>query len=341
MNALKDKANIFKIHIPVLHVLLSFLYEKLTWQDLGLYDPYIKTIELLGVTYEEERIVLMVFTKLFGILLIFLFWRLIDCIMSTKDKKTGALLLIGAAFCLIEYPLCYTINEASPVLYYMSAGYHPDYYHGFFFQVWYGACLTVFRHAVMIPLMQTVIFLLILRFLSVQIDKAGHHKLSLFVYAILLLPESVNLMISPDPASLTALFLTVLSLLVLHFGKRLLIPVGKRTIAKNLVIFASITVILYIPQAVGEYTYLGHETYLEKNWNTISAILSDKNANVTYAGADADLLAINDVVPVEDLVSYEGTDAFYNRNYAEYEKVHQSLLPYEDQVTLIHAVKRL
>ena len=336
-----QKNKLLKLYIPIVHILISLLFEFFTWHETGLYDPYIKTVESLGISYDFERILLLFISKTAGIVFLFVFWRFIEYLLHSKDKQCIAVLCIASILCLIEYPSCYLFDPDSPIIYYMSIGYHPDYYHGFYAQVWYNACLTVLRHPVVIPLFQSAAFMMIIRYISYHIEKMGRPRLRLLPYAVLILPPCYDLMLSPSLSSLRFLLTAAILIVCIVHRKELFPRENPRIIVKRILFALGLLILLHIPQAAGSYTYCGHDVYLEKQWDLLSVILKDADHNVTYNGAETDLVTIDHVIPVETLVKYSGSDAFHCENYEKTGKPHCSLLSYEEQCELIHSIRRL
>lgn len=337
--AFKNRENILKLHIPLIHTILSLAFDAFFPLKTGLYDPYIKTVEVLGLNYEEERILLLVTGKIAGILLIFTLWNIISYVISKKDRATARCLLLSLVLCIVQYPYSYLIDPDTTVIYYMSVGHHPDYIHGFYTQVFYLACLCVFRHAIMIPLIQSAIFFLILRFFSLRISDAGYGRFRFLPYSILLLPESLNMLLSPSPFALKALFYMIIFILFDSYGKRILEKCSKKKLITMIIAVIFAAAIIRLPQSIGEYTYSGNEIRMEKEFNILSRMLKDPDANLEYKDFGSDMALVSKAVPSFMLLKYDGADALYETNFEKNQKVRQSLLSYDDQRNVIKAAK--
>ncbi len=93
-------------------------------------------------------------------------------------------------------------------------------------------------------------------------------------------------------------FLGVLAILI--FNSKL----NKRAIAVHLLAFLILFVIISIPQKLGDKKYYGSDYSIINSFATLRNIFNRTDSNLTYAGADEDIAAIEAVVPVEAIRLY-------------------------------------
>lgn len=86
-----------------------------------------------------------------------------------------------------------------------------------------------------------------------------------------------------------------------------------------------ITFIIMMPQKLGDMKYYGNDYQFINSFNPLYNILNDANHNLSYAGVENDLDAIERIVPISLAAEY-GMDGYRRFNYArEHYDINQSL----------------
>lgn len=113
--------------------------------------------------------------------------------------------------------------------------------------------------------------------------------------------------------------ISILVSIIWNYGKSIKEKAGL------LVLYFAVTVIIMIPQKLGDMKYYGSDYRFMNSFNTITNILNDTGHNLGYDGIEEDLDAIDRIVPIP-LVAEYGTDGYRRYNYArEHYDINQSL----------------
>ncbi|MCR5655350.1 MAG: YfhO family protein [Lachnospiraceae bacterium] len=329
---------------------------------------------------------LFILCKIAGAILIFAVWRFIYHIGKERDYASLIILLIAACISILHYPNVYLVEMDNVFVYYMTKSYYPYYWHSIYIQLIYGACLMLFRHAIMVIFVQLSLFLSALLYLFRKLREHGHKKLAYAILLFAFIPENLYYCDVPYRNNyygilffwflLTVCFTIVLDkkqlskgqiVLFLLFGALLTVIRGeailnvplililcyylsaqkdagkKKRIAETLklsAIYVTCCILLLFPQKAGEYKYFGKDYQIINHTNIVQSILLDPNANLSYAGANEDILAISDALPMDYLLNM-GMYGFYVANYENSGRITQSLLPIEKQSAFLSAANRL
>jgi len=84
---------------------------------------------------------------------------------------------------------------------------------------------------------------------------------------------------------------------------------------KKILLFIVIVVIMMLPQKVGDIKYYGNDYAIINLTRPLGMIFNDPDANLTYAGADSDIEAIDTLVPIVYLQEFY-LDGYRRRNMA-------------------------
>ena len=108
-----------------------------------------------------------------------------------------------------------------------------------------------------------------------------------------------------------------------------------------LVVFAAFFIMLSAPQKIGDRQYYGKDYFISSTIEPVKNILNDKNANLNYEGAEADLESIIALAPVE-YIRYDGRNSvsayFYQQGNIDF---NQTLKSEQIQGEYLRAVFRL
>ena len=165
----------------------------------------------IGTTLADDvlsRILCMIISSMLAILFIYLFWLLCFTLFcSIKEKNWNAYLFLvvislGIILILLFYPNMFGLETTDDYMNYVYAKeFLPMYWHGFFTNVVYCACMLVVPHPVMIPIVQfifanCVVFNL---FTNVKVSKKYTLAVACIVGcgSLLLLPEFIRVFLCP------------------------------------------------------------------------------------------------------------------------------------------------
>ncbi len=208
---MKDRTSkIFRLYAPIIHILISFIVEFLTYKDYMPYRGEMTALNDIGISLGAERLMLLVFCKAAGIILIFVIWRLIEKIVGDKDKLSVIIIVAAAVFAIIVYPYNFASDADSTRVYYMTAGYNPYYWHSVFVQAVYGACLTVVNHPLSIVFLQIVAFPLCIRYVIKILIENGFGKKAYIPVFFLILPEGYEYFCKPYRNNLYGILMMLL-----------------------------------------------------------------------------------------------------------------------------------
>lgn len=212
---MKNRKGIYGIGL--LHILIAFSYSFFFFRGLGVEAgienrayAYLRSGENL-MEDKLSRIFCILASYLLATFLIFLFWKFLACLLERLRKKSGlailfsVILIVGIIVIFCLYPEMFGVETTDDYMNYAYAReFLPMYWHGFFTNVVYCACMIVFPHPVAIPIIQFLFGLSILfwfgHMLMMQLSDRKMAKVFLavgFFLLVFLLPETVRILICP------------------------------------------------------------------------------------------------------------------------------------------------
>ncbi|MCQ2538820.1 MAG: hypothetical protein MJ114_00070 [Acetatifactor sp.] len=215
--------------LPILHVLLSFLYERALFHFTLDRDVVAAVPLQQGFGDTAERVMGYVLTKAFAILFICLFWKLIFYVKkhlkADRDLKIFAgIFLVGALVLGLLWPNIFTYSEDNLITYSYAIRFFPEYWHSAYSSVIYGACMMVLPHPFAICLLQWLFSLFTLGYLFTRIKESPvlQGKGKWLVFTLLLVPDSYYLLTNAyrtEQYALACLFFASLAVMDLVDGK--------------------------------------------------------------------------------------------------------------------------
>lgn len=188
-----------------------------------------------GATLAEDRlsrVFCIVASYILAVGLIYLFWRFCFCLFLELKKKHSlaylflAVVLLGVFLVLCIYPDMFGMETTDD---YMNYAYAkellPMYWHGFFTNVVYCACMIFIPHPVAIPLIQFLFGISILFYLgnTFMTHVSGKKRYQIVLafglgFMVFLLPETINILFCPTRNCMYAILsLGMLAILVTDY----------------------------------------------------------------------------------------------------------------------------
>ncbi|MCR5311727.1 MAG: hypothetical protein K6E32_09990 [Lachnospiraceae bacterium] len=346
------RKNLPRLIVTGIHMLLTFLWAGRVFMGIGI-NPVGTIEMKSRISTGFQTAVTYIFTELFALVIIYCIWRLFFFLLADFKKiyiVFLAIWILGGILVLSAWPQVFGLDD-NVVTYSYAVHLVPDYWHSFYHSVIYGGCLLVFPLDFMVTLLQWSAFVFMLGFLFLRVERvAGHAKWA--VFTLLLLPNSWMIATYGHRIMiymiLALIYFTVLifdliegketsdlkDILMGLFGAFLSVyrsegiligaPVylifllfkKKRSIRDTTVkavIFAVMFVAFSLPQKMGAARYYGNDYSIYNTCERLKVIFNEPEANLDYAGAGEDILAIDRLVSVDWLKEY-GLDAYRATN---------------------------
>ncbi|MBP5151643.1 MAG: hypothetical protein ILP13_01865 [Lachnospiraceae bacterium] len=346
------RKNLPRLIITGLHMIFTFLWAGRVFMGVGT-NPVGTIELQSPISLGFQTAVTYIFTELFALIIIYCIWKLFFFLLSDFKKEYIIFLavwIIGGALVLLAWPQVFGLDD-NVVTYSFAVHLVPDYWHSFYHSVIYGACLLVFPLDLMVTFIQWSAFVFAVGFLFVRIERVAVHA-KWVALILFLLPNSWliasyghRIMIY---TILTLIYFTILvfdliegrettnlkDILMGLFGAFLCVyrsegiligaPVylifllfkkksNLRRSAVKAVIFAVMFVAFSLPQKMGAVRYYGNDYSIINTCERLQVIFNAPEANLDYAGAGEDILAIDRVISVNWLKEY-GINAFRTTN---------------------------
>ena len=188
---------LFTIIIPLIHIIISLVYELLNIRGFFEIQESLKPVRDIGFSLLSEKIILFSVCKIAGIILIFLIWYYIYTLIKRKDYLVLIPLIIFSLIGLLLYPECFYGETDNAIAYMMAIDYYPEYWQSVFIQIFYNACLMVFRHPLSIIFIQSALYVtgVYEAIYTLKSNKCG--KLSYLPVIYYFLPENVSICYNP------------------------------------------------------------------------------------------------------------------------------------------------
>ncbi len=365
--------------IPIIHVILSVICEFVAESSPKKY-PYEMMQAIPGehISFEGEQAMFFLLSKLCGICLIFVLWNLVYYMCAKKKIHIMTLLLLGTILNVILYPNNFLLEVDNLMLYANSVLYYPDYWQSIYIGVWYNACLMIFRDPLILPLVQSWLFIGGVCYLAYKCNERWGKVAGFIPYVLLMLPEVVTVCTNPYRNAVyivlgiwyySMLFFSVLDrekktwkklilwsffsaffglmrsegvlvLLVFSVACLWLWQCTKKQKMYTMISLFVFVIILGVPQKLGEQKYYGKDYQIVNYMEDLRGVLSAKEANISYPGAREDLKIINEFVPIE-IVQNGGLTGFRVHNYKTLGTVNQTFKSEAEQQAFLDASGRI
>jgi len=190
----------YKTLIPIVHFLLSFLFERRIL-IFKLDRDIIATIAKSDIISDSaERIEGYVFAKLFAFIFIFFIWKLIffakENINETYVKIFAAVTAVGCVIFALMWPYPFLASEDNLITYAYALRFWPEYWHSAYTSFIFTACLMVFPFSFSIGVFQWIFFVFVIGYVYKRIKDCDRlpSKGRFFVFLIFLMPGIFVLM---------------------------------------------------------------------------------------------------------------------------------------------------
>lgn len=379
MNKWVNTKKIWTGCMPVIHVIVSLIWEALNKPSAQGYPfEMMKVAPGEHISFFMEQFIFCVLSKIAGICMIFVLWNLAYHMFSKKKIHIMLLLLVGTIVIVLLYPNNYLLETDNLMLYANSVLYYPDYWQSIYIGIWYNACLMVFRDSLILPLIQTWLFIGGICYLADECKKHWGKAAGLVPYVLLILPETITVCANPyrnavyvvlgiwyyamlyfsvlDKKQQTGKKLILWSLFTAFFGLMrsegvlalLLFVVTcvwiwqctNKQKMYGIISLLVFVIILALPQKLGEQKYYGKDYQIVNYMEALRVILGNPERNISYAGAEEDLAIIDDFVPL-DVLHNSGLAGFRIYNYGVLGTVNQTLRTPEEQTEFLDAASEI
>lgn len=191
----------YKYVIPIVHFLVSFIWEKAIFIYSGNWDCWFTDIRSSNVPGERaELIMVYVLSRFISFLIIMLIWR-IFFIAFDRDVSRADKCILGLIFCLglimgiIMYPGMFGLGYDSYTNYLFARRFLPTYWHSIYTGALYSACLMVIPHPIALFVFQWLFLFGTVSYFYLAVKKVyGNERIEYVSLLLLMLPESYYLM---------------------------------------------------------------------------------------------------------------------------------------------------
>ena len=367
--------------LPVIHIVISWIYESL-FLKIGELDSDLSVVLTPAypsfISFGTEQAFMYIISKLFGCILVFVIWQIVFLLLRKKRILPFVLLLCGCALLLLYYPYNWLLEMDNLMVYAQAIRYYPDYWQSMLTGCIYNACLMVFHHAFFIPFILTSFFLGALYYLSQKFRVHFGKKAVWIPYIVLVFPETYQLMVNPYRNCIYAVFcIWFFSLLAFDFIEKRVYNTGRLVLMSGIaliltvlrtegIFFAVLFVILLLWQIKGQVKKmaayaggfallalflmvpqkLGEAKYFGNDYmiaNYINLICSCINdEKADFSYSGAE----EDIKAIEtvvpmEVIGYNGLMSYYDYNLKERGSMNQSFATEEEQKAFLKAGLRL
>lgn len=331
-------------------------------------------------TEEMLRIISTCLTKAIAFLFVLGFWYLIRCLVQKKIKTKiiGAFLVVSVIldlYILRVYPGVYGIEIDNFIIFQYAIRQLPYYWHGVITSAVYGAAYTVIPHVSAVPLLQCNLFLGVVFWCYEKLHKTTNNKWTKLIFILLLLPEAFEVLMSPYRNcmyTIISLWGVAYILFAIHEKEKkiewyvpvlfaviaawrtegILIGAGlfillqilmyqdKKRLIATVALFAVCFMCLNKVQGIGSEKHYGNDYLFVSTMAPLNMILNQRDANLSYAGVESDLAAIEAITPVE-WIKCAGLGGFRAYNHALGREINQSCATQEQQGAYLKAYARI
>ncbi len=319
----------YKLLFPIIHFLLSFLYERRVF-IFDLDKDLIQTLPLNQIISDNaERIMGYVISKVMAGAMIFLLWHIIFYVIEHwKDKKNlrvfTVLFALGAATIIISWPEPFCGNSIdNKITYSYALRFWPEYWHNVYTSGYFGGAMMVVPSAVAITIYQWFGFVSVIGYVYNRMleSKVLKGKGSRLLLGILIMPGIYTLCVDSYRTEVYAI------LCMYIVGKTVLDVIDKRSrsgleLVVDIVLCGFIAVwrtegiilgsLLFVLQLIYLYSYRFWKNVM---WMLclvfVFALFSlpQKLGDMKYYGKDYSF--INSLTVVQHLLSREDSNLSY------------------------------
>lgn len=190
----------FKQIIPVIHFLISFIWERSIFVFSGNWDCWFTDIRD-GSTPggRSELITVYIVSRIIGFFIIKLIWHIVFCVkkkeISLADKwMLGIIFMIGLAVGILMFPGMFSLGYDSYTNYLFARRFLPTYWHSIYTGMLYCACLMVIPHPAALFIFQWLFFWSAVSYFYLVVRRTYGNSRTVYIPLLLfLLPESYYL----------------------------------------------------------------------------------------------------------------------------------------------------
>lgn len=333
LNTIKKKEIFWGIPI-IIHFLLTFVWDGFIFVDTP-YDIGLKIINDV-IPLKLEQGVHFVYAKIIAIILIFVFWNGIKCLVNKRTPVREKIIFISI-FLILSIFNFFTFST-----YYVSDNLTtfshairnlPHYWHGALTSIYHSACYYFFPTPLTISEINIAIFSACVTYFTVY-----KKKYRLFFVVFLIIPYSKEVLQNIYRAEIFVIYLILSVAVTIHLIENKISLKGYKLFAYlALIAFVSVwrtegillglvqlilyliicfkkekykvyillvvtgimMVFLVLPQKMGDIKYHGKDYTIINTFAWLQPIFNDPDANLSYDGVNEDIEAINQIIPVE------------------------------------------
>lgn len=358
----------FKWIFPIIHGIIGILCSNVLFVKNEC--PYAVPMQVYPSfwTDEAERIVHVGMSNIYGLLMIFLLWKIIFMLIEQKKILPFFLFFVSVVVSVFVFPGNYFYEPDNLTNYAYAVRNISDYWQNVHVGYLYRGCMVVFPHPITLTILQLTGLLGGICYIFYRCKRIYGKKMACMVWLAVFLPEFMEVGLNPYrncfytimclwyfallffdcleqktrnkkelilicvAGGFLAMFRSEgIVLLLLVFCAMLFLY--KQNIKRSLAYFVACALVfsvLILPQKLGEQKYYGNEYSIINTMNMLKTILADENANYAYEGAGEDLSVIHSVVALDELAVY-GIHAYRADNFTKYGTINQSCSSIEMQ----------
>ena len=169
--------NTIKYIIMAIHAVLTFLFSKIVYRNIGYIPSGTKPIKEI-VSLNTEIIIAYIFSEIFALIIIFCLWTLVFHVIQNFNKSYlifVVLYLVGTIFLFILWPEVFTYRNMhmndNLTTYASALRLTPDYWHSFYLSIVYAASMLVIPAKFSISLFQWSTFMFALAYIYYKAKK--------------------------------------------------------------------------------------------------------------------------------------------------------------------------
>lgn len=197
---LLNRSNV-KYIIPVIHFLLTFLWERILFKFSGNLNPGATLVRNKYVSDTVEWALVYIASKVFAGIIIWLLWKLIFGIIEKKIPRKimllfGMIFLIGFIAGVFGYPDIFGIEIDNYTNFSAVIRFLPTYWQSVFTGAVYAGCMMVIPHPFSIFIFQWLSFVAVVAYIYSGVERfmGGNKKVKYILLFLFILPESSYIM---------------------------------------------------------------------------------------------------------------------------------------------------
>lgn len=189
--------NTIKYIIMAIHAVLTFLFSKIVFRNVGYIPSGTKPINEI-ISLKAETIIAYVFSELFALILVYLIWTLVFYIIKNFKKSYIFFIVmyfVGIAVLFLLWPEVFTyrkiVTDDNLVSYAAARRLTPDYWHSFYQSTVYAASMLVIPFKFSISLFQWSVFMFELAYIYFRSEKYAP-KFRWTILTVFLFPNALE-----------------------------------------------------------------------------------------------------------------------------------------------------